>query len=109
LFPWKDQPIDAKQLVGRWKLESIARREPADFKVKEWTIEFTDDGCWRAVGLVIGPWESLQLKSSATWRAQGDQIFFTINDRDELLLFDDPVITPRLRSSAEFRCSRIKE
>jgi hypothetical protein len=39
LFPWKDQPIDAKQPVGRWKLESIARREPADFKVKEWTIE----------------------------------------------------------------------
>jgi hypothetical protein len=71
------------------------------------------------VGLVIGPWESLQLKSSATWRAQGNQIFFTINDRetecgakfdrDELLLFDDPVITPRLRSSAEFRYSRIKE
>jgi hypothetical protein len=119
LFPWKDEPIDAKQLVGRWKLERIARREPADFKVKEWTIEFTDDGRWRAVGLVIGPWESLQLESSATWRAEGNRIFFRMNDsetecgvkfdHEKLLLFDDPAITPRLRSSAEFHYSRIKE
>jgi len=117
LCSWKIEPIDANKLAGKWKLEGIDRRDPADFNVKEWIIEFTDDGHWRATGLVVGPWDSLQVDSSATWRAEGNRIFFRINDREtecgakfsgeELLLFDDPVITPKLRTSAEFRYRRL--
>ncbi|HKW61485.1 MAG TPA: hypothetical protein VJN89_02975 [Candidatus Acidoferrum sp.] len=83
------------------------------------TIEFSDDGHWRATGFAIGPWESLQVETSATWRVEGNRIFFKTNDRetecgakfddDTLLLFDDPVITPKLRTSAEFKYRRIED
>jgi hypothetical protein len=61
----------------------------------------------------------MQLKASRKWRLGEHWIFFDTGNKEqecgikfygeELLLFDDPLITPRLGKSAEFRYSRVAE
>jgi hypothetical protein len=115
----RSKKFEAKQLIGKWRLEKIASRDPSKFKIASWVIEFKEEGKWEAAGFVIGPWDSMQLKGSATWRLEVNRIFFDTGNKEtecgikfygeKLLLFDDPLITPRLGNSAEFRYIRVKE
>jgi hypothetical protein len=98
-------------------VEKIARRDPGKFKIASWLMEFKEDGKWESSGFAIGPWDSMQLKASGKWRLGENRIFFDTGNKEtecgikfygeELILFDDPLIAPRLGKSAEFRYSRI--
>lgn len=113
----RPDPLEKQNLCGKWQLVKIAGKDPREFKIAECVIEFDTDGNWRSFVSALGEWDSLKTESTASWHLAEDRIHFDFGNKhtesgvklqgDTLLLFDDPVISVRSKTSVQFRYTRL--
>jgi hypothetical protein len=80
LARFREPKIEARQLVGVWRLKTVAGKHPSAFSIKSHQLEFAPEGMWSFVTVMTGHLEGVTVKGSGEWRIVGDELRYTVLD-----------------------------